>query len=83
MNDPTFDLQRRVGTMYRIVVDRQLCSGFGSCVDAAPKVFELDRSGVASLLISETDNAGVLEAAGSCPMSAISIFDADSGEQVN
>ena len=69
--------------MYRIVVDRQLCSGFGSCVDAAPKVFELDRSGVASLLVSESDDGGVLEAAGSCPMGAISVFDADSGEQVN
>jgi len=68
--------------MYRIVVDRQLCSGFCSCVDAAPEVFELDRSGIASLLVSETDNAGVLEAAGSCPRGAISIFDADSGELV-
>jgi len=69
--------------MYRVTVDQQLCSGFGSCVDAAPKVFELDRSGVVSLLVSETDNAGVLEAAGSCPMGAISVFDADSGEPVN
>lgn len=69
--------------MYRIAIDRQLCSGFGSCVDAAPKVFELDRSGVASLLVSETDNADVLEAAESCPMGALSIFDAESGEQVS
>jgi ferredoxin len=83
MQDQTFDLQRTERAMYRIVVDRQLCSGFGSCVDAAPKVFELDRSGVASLLVSETDNAGVIEAAESCPMGAISIFDADSGELVN
>ena len=50
--------------MYRIVIDRQLCSGFGSCVDAAPKVFELDRSGIASLLVSEDGDAAVLEAAG-------------------
>lgn len=69
--------------MYRIVIDRQLCSGFGSCVDAAPKVFELDRSGIASLLVSEDGDAAVLEAAGSCPMGAITIFDAESGEQVS
>ena len=69
--------------MYRVTVDQQLCSGFGSCVDAAPKVFELDRSGVVSLLVSETDNGDVIEAAGSCPMGAISVFDADSGEPVN
>lgn len=69
--------------MYRIVVDRQLCSGFGSCIEAAPKVFELDSSGVAALLVSETDDERVLAAAGSCPMGAVSIFDSVSGEQVS
>jgi ferredoxin len=69
--------------MYRIEIDRQLCSGFGSCVDAAPEVFEIDRSGVAALLVSESDEAGVLDAAASCPMGAISVFDASSGEKVS
>jgi len=69
--------------MYRIVVDRQLCSGFGSCVEVAPKAFELDRSGVVSMLVSETDDGAVLEAAGSCPMGAIAVFDSESGKQVS
>jgi ferredoxin len=68
--------------MYRIEVDRQLCSGFGSCVEAAPKVFELDRLGIASLLVSESDDRVALEAARSCPMGAIAVFDSESGEQV-
>jgi ferredoxin len=69
--------------MYRIEVDRQLCSGFGSCVELAPKAFELDRSGVVLMLSSETDDGAVLEAAGSCPMGAITVFDSESGELVS
>lgn len=69
--------------MYRIEVDRELCSGFGSCIDAAPQVFELDSSGVASLLVSESEDSAVLEAARSCPMGAIAIIDRESGEQVS
>ena len=69
--------------MYRIEVDRQLCSGFGSCIEAAPKVFELDRSGIASLLVAESGDDTLLEAARSCPMGAIAVFDSESGEKVS
>ena len=69
--------------MYRIEIDRQLCSGFGSCLEAAPKLFELDRSGIASPLVSESEDDAVLEAARSCPMSAIAVFVRESGEQVS
>jgi ferredoxin len=58
-------------TMYRITLDTSLCSGFGSCVDAAPELFRLDGGGVARVLVAETDNPAALEAAGSCPMGAI------------
>jgi ferredoxin len=69
--------------MYRIEVDRELCSGFGSCVESAPKIFELDRSGIASLLVTESGDSTLLEAARSCPMAAIAVFDSESGEQVS
>ena len=69
--------------MYRIEVDPQMCSGFGSCVETAPKVFELDRSGIVSLLVSESGDSTVLEAARSCPMGAITVFDSESGKQVS
>ena len=69
--------------MYRIEIDRQLCSGFGSCVEAAPKLFELDSSGIASLLVTESEDGAVLEAARLCPMGAIAIIDRESGEQVS
>jgi ferredoxin len=66
---------------YRFVLDRALCSGFGSCVEAAPSVFRLSEEGVADLLVAETDEASALEAASSCPMGAISVFEAASGAQ--
>lgn len=44
-------------TTYRIEADRSLCSGFGSCVDALATHFALDDSGLASMLVTETDDA--------------------------
>jgi ferredoxin len=69
--------------MYRIEVDRELCSGFGSCVETAPKIFELDRSGIATLLVTESEDGTLLAAARSCPMGAIAVFDRESGKQVS
>lgn len=67
---------------YRIVVERTLCSGFGSCAETAPGVFRVGEDGVADLVVAETDEPSALEAAGSCPMGAISVFDAANGAQV-
>jgi ferredoxin len=67
---------------YRIQIDRSLCSGFGSCIDASPTHFALDRSGIAEVLVADTDDDGALDAAASCPMGAIAVFDAASGSQV-
>ena len=60
-------------TTYRIELDTSLCSGFGSCVDLAPELFALDGGGVARVVVSETDNPVACDAAGSCPMGAISV----------
>ena len=67
---------------YRIEIDRSLCSGFGSCVDAAPAHFALDSAGVATALVVETDDDGMLDAAVSCPMAAIAVFDATTEDQL-
>ena len=66
---------------YRIVLDRTLCSGFGSCVETAPGVFQLGDDGVADLVVAESEEPSALEAAGSCPMGAISIFEVSDGAQ--
>jgi ferredoxin len=61
--------------MYRIVIDRSLCSGFGSCAELAPEIFELDGEGLASLRVGTSDDAAVLDAASACPMAAISVIE--------
>ena len=69
--------------MFRVEIDRDLCSGFASCVDNAPEIFRLDDSGTATLLVSETADERALKAADDCPMAAIAVFDAASGELVS
>ena len=61
--------------MYRIVIDRSLCSGFGSCTELAPDIFELDGEGLASVRVGTSDDPAVLDAAASCPMAAISVIE--------
>ena len=67
---------------YRILIRRSLCSGFGSCAEHAPAVFELDRGGTVSARVSESDDPTVFEAAASCPMGAIAVYDMATAEQV-
>jgi ferredoxin len=66
-----------------IVVDRELCFGFGDCVDSAPGVFELDdeeKSVVVDPNAAPRDD--LIAAAGDCPVDAIIITDAETGEQI-
>jgi ferredoxin len=61
--------------MYRIEIDRTLCSGFGACTELAPEIFELDAGGTASVRTGESDDPRVLEAAAACPMGAITVIE--------
>jgi ferredoxin len=61
--------------MYRIMIDRSLCSGFGSCAESAPEVFEVDDGGLVSLLVGTSNDPAVLDAAASCPMAAITVVE--------
>ncbi|HEU5066497.1 MAG TPA: ferredoxin [Gaiellaceae bacterium] len=59
--------------MYKIEIDRSLCSGFGTCAELAPEIFELDAGGTASFRRGQSDDPAVLEAASACPMAAITV----------
>ena len=59
--------------MYRIRIDRSLCSGFGACADLAPQLFDVGPDGVAATRAGETDDPAVLDAAAACPMAAITV----------
>ena len=66
----------------RIEVDRELCFGFGDCVDTAPRVFALDDEEKAIVL--DPDGASlekIVEASQNCPVDAIIITAAD-GTQI-
>jgi ferredoxin len=68
---------------FTIEVDRDLCFGFGDCVDSAPGVFELD--GEEKSVIVDPDGADrdeILTAASNCPVDAIIIVDDETGEQL-
>jgi ferredoxin len=60
-------------------IDEFACAGHGDCAVVAPNVFQLDD--IATVIgVGSSDD--ILEAAKSCPSVAITVMDADSGEQV-
>jgi ferredoxin len=66
-----------------IEIDRELCYGFGDCVSSAPGVFELDdddKAVVADPNAQPRDD--LITAALDCPVNAITIRDAATGETI-
>jgi ferredoxin len=63
--------------MYRIVIDRSLCSGFGACAELAPDTFEVDDGGLVALRAGTSGDPSVVEAAAACPMGAISVVEVE------
>ncbi len=58
----------------RVIVDREVCIGAGTCVVIAPAYFELDEQGLARVLKAEVDPGDeelVREAEAKCPVEAI------------
>lgn len=66
---------------YKIVIDGSLCSGFGTCAELAPHLFDVGADGVAAARVGTTDDESALDAAAQCPMGAIAVFDLATGEQ--
>ena len=67
----------------RIIIDHTACAGNAMCIAIAPNVFELDDLSKAVVTDPEGDSGElILEAAANCPVRAISVADADTGEQL-
>tara|TARA_B110000014_G_C20118224_1_gene591388 strand:+ start:189 stop:500 length:312 start_codon:yes stop_codon:yes gene_type:complete len=68
-----------------VKIDRDLCVGFGDCIDLAETVFEFDEENIAVIKeeidIKTFDEEGFLEACRACPVDAITVLDGN-GEQV-
>ena len=80
---------------YKVEYDREGCIGVGSCVAAAPKVWDLDDENKAvfkidfegdeklqSAIITQDQLEAVKESAIVCPVQVIKIYDLETGEQV-
>jgi ferredoxin len=66
-----------------IEVDRELCYGFGDCVDSAPGVFRLDEENKSVVVDPDAaDRDELMIAAQDCPVDAIVITDAETAEQI-
>ncbi|MET8975847.1 ferredoxin [Streptomyces sp. NPDC004539] len=72
-----------MGDRWRLEIDRSLCIGSAQCVHRTGGFFTLDEARQSRPGEVETDaNESVLEAAENCPVEAISIALAGSGEPV-
>lgn len=66
----------------KIEVDREACISVASCVDIAPEVFQLDKEGKAVVKNPKGNpDSIILEAAQSCPVNAISLYD-ENGKKI-
>ncbi len=72
---------RLVGLTIRI--ERDLCVGFGDCIDVAPDLFEFDDEGIVAFKDgnAEVDREGLLNACSSCPVDALTAL-AEDGTQL-
>jgi ferredoxin len=66
----------------RVQIDRALCVGFGDCVTASPRAFALgDDDVVVFVSPEEVDREQLLRACASCPVDALTVWDAE-GTQI-
>ena len=65
----------------RVRVDHDVCVGNDMCTITTPKVFALNEDRQSEAVNPEGDTLEkILEAAGNCPVSAITVEDEESGE---
>lgn len=76
-------LELKVGDLV-LRIDRQICVGFGDCIEMAADAFELDEDGVARFRhsIVAVDRELLLRACDICPVDAISVHDAAGNQLV-
>ena len=67
----------------RVSVDHNLCVGNAMCETIAPKVFVLNDDRQSEAVDPEADTEeNILEAAENCPVTAITVVDAETGERL-
>jgi ferredoxin len=70
-------------TKWRLDVDRNACISSGMCTGIAPERFVLEGDGSHAISEIVDEDEAVIDAAESCPVEAIRVFNAASGELVS
>lgn len=68
---------------YRVEIDRNICAGTSNCMESAPDAYEVDERGLAVLKPGAADEEQYLDGARQCPMDAIRVYDARTGERIH
>ena len=67
----------------KITVDRTKCEGYAKCIQAAPKVFQLDAKMIAEVVDPNGDSdEKITLAARICPTKAIALEEEGTGKQI-
>jgi ferredoxin len=69
-------IERSIGGLV-VRIDRDLCVGFGDCIDVLAELFELDDDGVVRFRDGAADpgKAALIEACRACPVDALTLLD--------
>ena len=63
----------------KVHIDRGECLGYGDCAELAPGAFEVDD---VAHLVGSAPLRQLVDAARACPAAAITLIDAETGEQI-
>jgi ferredoxin len=67
----------------KITVDKNMCVSNATCIAFAPKTFQLDAQGQSEVVDPDGDTVeAIIEAGEGCPVAAISVVDAETGEDL-
>jgi ferredoxin len=63
----------------KVQIDREACLAYGDCAELAPGAFEVDDT---AHLVGSAPLRQMIDAARACPTEAITLVDAETGEQI-
>jgi ferredoxin len=63
----------------KVHIDREACLAYGDCAELAPEAFEVDDT---AHLVGSAPLRKMVDAARACPSEAITLIDAETGEQI-
>jgi len=63
--------------MVQVEIDRTLCIGYGLCARTAPRSLRLAADGIAEEIPDASHGEELLEAALTCPMDAIAVYEGE------